>query len=269
MIVLALDTTTRAGSIAVLGEGRAPTEYVGDPSRTHGERLPADLMHALARAGVAPRELTLLAVAAGPGSFTGLRVGIASMQGLAVALDLRIVPVSTLDALARLGAGGHGRVAAWVDAQRGEIFGALYEPDGRTVVRPASSLTPEATLDAWTADLTSGPVPFVGDGAVRYTAAIRARLGDENRSLRIYGSEIVICRLTGDGKRARLHLLNYGGRQVDSVRLRLHGNFDKAEATAYGFGRVDLEEIVNDETATEFSITKMGMYAVVDLSATK
>lgn len=178
MIVLALDTTTRAGSIAVVSAGRAPTEYVGDPSRTHGERLPADLMHALARAGVAPRELTLLAVAAGPGSFTGLRVGIASMQGLAVALDLRIVPVSTLDALARLGAGGHGRVASWVDAQRGEIFGALYEPDGRTVVRPASSLTPEATLDAWTADLTSGPVHFVGDGAVRYTAAIRARLGD-------------------------------------------------------------------------------------------
>jgi hypothetical protein len=100
-----------------------------------------------------------------------------------------------------------------------------------------------------------------------FAQKIRSRLGDENRSLRIYGSEIVICQLTGDGKRARLHLLNYSGRQVDSVRVRLRGNFGKAEATAFGFGRVELEETVNAETATEFSISKMGMYAVVELSA--
>jgi hypothetical protein len=102
-----------------------------------------------------------------------------------------------------------------------------------------------------------------------FAQKIRARLGDENRSLRIYGSEIVICRLVGDGKRARLSLLNYSGRQVDSLRVRLRGNYGKAEATAFGFGRVDLDEVVNDEIATEFSISKMGMYAVIDLSATK
>lgn len=177
MIVLALDTTTRAGSVAVVRDGEVMAEYVGDPTRTHGQRLPADLMRALERAGLTPRDLTLLAVAAGPGSFTGLRVGIAAMQGLAVALDLRIVPVQTLDALARAGASGHAPVGAWMDAQRGEVFAALYGSDGRTMLRGATSLPPGETLDTWRADLPSGPIRFVGDGAVRYATVICERLG--------------------------------------------------------------------------------------------
>ena len=84
-------------------------------------------MRALEAASVSLRDLDLLAVAAGPGSFTGLRVGIAAMQGLAMALDRRIVPVSILDALAHLGADGHQLIATWVDAQRGEVFSALYD----------------------------------------------------------------------------------------------------------------------------------------------
>jgi hypothetical protein len=102
-----------------------------------------------------------------------------------------------------------------------------------------------------------------------FAQKIRARLGDENRSLRIYGTEMVICRLTGDDSRARLHLLNYSGREADGLRVRLRGNFGKGEAKAFGLGRVELEEFVNDETATEFSISKVGIYAVVDIFQTK
>jgi hypothetical protein len=94
---------------------------------------------------------------------------------------------------------------------------------------------------------------------------IRRRLGDENRSLRLYGTETVICRLTGDGSRARLHLLNYSGREVDGLRVRLRGNYARAEANVFGLGRVELVDFVNDETSTEFSISKTGMYAVIDL----
>ena len=85
MLVLALDTTTRAGSVAVVDDDALLSEIVGDPSRTHGERLPRDLMRALEAASVPLESIDLLAVAAGPGSFTGLRVGIAAMQGLAMA----------------------------------------------------------------------------------------------------------------------------------------------------------------------------------------
>jgi len=98
-----------------------------------------------------------------------------------------------------------------------------------------------------------------------FAQKIRQRLGDENRSLRIYGTEMVICRLTGDGARRRLHLLNYSGREANGLRVRLLGNYGRSEANAFGLGRLDLEDFGVDETATEFSISKMGIYAVVDL----
>ncbi|MGH9768017.1 MAG: hypothetical protein ACREAB_11330 [Blastocatellia bacterium] len=102
-----------------------------------------------------------------------------------------------------------------------------------------------------------------------FAQKIRARLGDENRSLRIYGTEIVIARLTGDGGGARLHLLNYSGREAESVRVRLRGNYAKGAANTFGSGRVELEDFVHDENATEFSVSKMGIYAVIDLPAVK
>jgi tRNA threonylcarbamoyladenosine biosynthesis protein TsaB len=179
VLVLSLDTTTRDGSVAVVRAGDILGELVGDGATTHGARLPQDLMRTLAIAGVGLDAIELLAVAAGPGSFTGLRVGIAAMQGLAMARDLRIVPVTTLDALAVAGADGHARVAAWMDGQRGEVFAALYDPVGRGVEIAPSALTPERTLDAWSPALTRGPIRFVGDGAVRYASIVQARLGSD------------------------------------------------------------------------------------------
>ncbi|HKQ76205.1 MAG TPA: hypothetical protein VJ810_21100 [Blastocatellia bacterium] len=98
-----------------------------------------------------------------------------------------------------------------------------------------------------------------------FAQKVRRRLGDDNRSLRIYGTETVICRLTGDGARARLHLLNYSGREVDGLRMRLRGNYSRGEANVFGVGRVELEDFSNDETSTEFTVSKMGIYAVIDL----
>jgi tRNA threonylcarbamoyladenosine biosynthesis protein TsaB len=177
VLVLALDTTTRAGSISVVRDDEVLSEIIGDHRRTHGERLPRDLMRALDEASASLEDVELLAVAAGPGSFTGLRVGIAAMQGLAMALDRRIVPVSILDALAHLGVDGQATIAAWVDAQRGEVFSALYDVTGSRVVIPPASLSPVSTLDAWGG--LKGPVRFIGDGAVRYEDLIRDRLGAE------------------------------------------------------------------------------------------
>jgi tRNA threonylcarbamoyladenosine biosynthesis protein TsaB len=184
VLVLALDTTTRAGSVAVVRGNRVLSELAGDGERTHGERLPLDLMRALALAAVALDDVELLAVAVGPGSFTGLRVGIASMQGLAIAAGLRIVPVSALDALANIGANvsrrsaeGAEAVAVWMDAQRGEVFSALYDASGTQSMIEPTSLSPTRTLDEWAARLPHGPLRFIGDGATRYAAAIHDRLG--------------------------------------------------------------------------------------------
>jgi tRNA threonylcarbamoyladenosine biosynthesis protein TsaB len=180
VLVLALDTTTRAGSIAVVRNGEIVSERVGDGSRTHGERLPLDLMRTLEAAAVDVSDVDLLAVAAGPGSFTGLRVGIAAMQGVAMAMDRRIVPVSTLDALARSAVRISDRrpIGAWMDAQRGEVFASLYEPDGERLIVEASALPPDRTLDSWT-DATAAHVRFIGDGAARYADVIRGTVGHD------------------------------------------------------------------------------------------
>lgn len=186
MLVLSLDTTTRAGSIAVVRDGVTLGQLIGDASSTHGARLPIELIGALDAAARSLNEVDLLAVAAGPGSFTGLRVGIATMQGLAMATGLRIVPVSVLDALAAsLAASRDDRapisspIGTWMDAHRGEVFAALYDASGRHVIIEPTAATPARTLEQWRGRLGDDPVPrFIGDGALRYASVIHASFGN-------------------------------------------------------------------------------------------
>jgi hypothetical protein len=100
-----------------------------------------------------------------------------------------------------------------------------------------------------------------------FAQKIRRQLGDDKRSLRIYGTEVVIGRLTGDGKRARVHLLNYSGREADGLRVRLRGMYGKGEARAFGYDRVPLADFVAAGGATEFTLTRMGIYAMAELTA--
>lgn len=179
--MLALDTSAPGGSAAVIradGERTIVVERAGDDARPHGKRLPRELMAVLREAGAAITDVDRLAVAVGPGSFTGLRVGIATMQGIALTRGLHVAPVSTFEALAWQARGGTDAIAAWIDAHRGEVFATLLAPDARTVLVPASALGPDATLDAWRDALASlTRVRFLGNGAVRYRDLIRARLG--------------------------------------------------------------------------------------------
>ena len=186
MLILALDTTTRSGSAAVVRDGAILREHTGDASLTHGQRLPGELMQLLEAAHVKLADVDLFAVAAGPGSFTGLRVGIATVQGLAMATGRRVVPVSVLDALARaarnaaLTATGGERdcdIATWMDAQRGEVFAAIYDPSSLAPIVEPTSASPAATLEAWGSHAAARRLQFIGDGAFRYRDEITARLG--------------------------------------------------------------------------------------------
>lgn len=98
-----------------------------------------------------------------------------------------------------------------------------------------------------------------------FTLAVRRHLGDERRSLRLYGSEAVIGRLARDASRARLHLLNYGGRPIEGLRVRLLGSWVASEAHVFGEGRVTVEDYAAGNGATEFSLATLGLYAVIDL----
>jgi tRNA threonylcarbamoyladenosine biosynthesis protein TsaB len=170
MLVLALDTTTRAGSCAIARDGVVVYEQAGDETRPQAARLPGELMTLLDHERLALRDVDVFAVAIGPGSFTGLRIGIATMQGLAFAAGRPLIGVSALDALAAIG--GSGRVATWVDAWRGEVYTALYER-GREV-EPPTVERPETILERMTAHPQT---LLIGDGVRAHAEAIVRRLG--------------------------------------------------------------------------------------------
>ena len=188
MLVLALDTTTRGGSVAVARDGRVLDLLVGDPGRPHAERMPADLVRSLERAGASLTEVDVFAVAIGPGSFTGLRIGIAAIQGCAFATGRPVVGVSALEALA-LAVAGDGseapdrRLGVWIDAQRHEVFSALYDVRGaganaalETIEGPAVG-DPAATAGRWQRLLGAVWCPVAGDGAVRYRQSLADAAG--------------------------------------------------------------------------------------------
>src|SRR5215203_87759 len=156
MLILALDTSSAAGSAAVARDGAVIVERSGDSSRKHAERLPRELMDVLEAAGATIRDVDLFAVCTGPGSYTGLRVGIATMQGLALAQHKRVVAVSAFDAFASLRPPSSdlrprpsNLHAVWIDAGRGEVFASLYAADAVEIVAPPTSLSPAATLAGW------------------------------------------------------------------------------------------------------------------------
>ena len=177
MLILALDTTTRGGSVAIARDEHVLYEHVGDASLTHAQRLPGDLVAACRGAGIAIVDVERFAVAAGPGSFTGLRVGIATIQGLAMARGRRVVAVSTLEALAVSAPGEARRIAAWMDAQRGEVFAQVFERTGQSVaaLNEAISAPPALALEIQRAQLDTAE--FHGDGARRYRDRIVASVG--------------------------------------------------------------------------------------------
>ena len=167
MVVLGLDTTTRAGSCAIAREGRVVFERSSDTAE-HASRLPSDLMGLLEEATLTLRDIDIFAVATGPGSFTGLRIGIATMQGLAFAENKPLIGVSSFDALAHRA--GSGRTATWIDAWRGEVYAALYER-GDEVWSPVVAHPSEVL-----ARIGRAPTLFTGDGAATYRDEIEREL---------------------------------------------------------------------------------------------
>ena len=140
----------------------------GDDSRTHGERLPAEIAAALDRAGVARDELDLLAVAAGPGGFTGLRIGLAAVQGLAMTLNKPVAGVSALDALAeQIGSTQATIIVPWMDAQRGDVFATVIDARSKATLEEAVAEGPAAVLDRWRSRLAGQHVVFIGDAVTR------------------------------------------------------------------------------------------------------
>jgi hypothetical protein len=98
-----------------------------------------------------------------------------------------------------------------------------------------------------------------------FATLVRQRLTDEKRYLRIYGSEVVLGKLNGDGQRLRVHLINYGGGKVDGLRVRVLGSYQHGKLAAFGTANPALTDYAQTNGGTEFTIPEMLEYAVVDL----
>ena len=183
MIVLGIDTATTATVAGVLDGSGTVTEVRDDPEPgvrpAHANRLLGGAEEALERAGLGWDEVERIAVGVGPGSFTGLRIGIATARALAQARGLPLVGVSSLEALA-LGAGDAELVLAVLDARRGEAFAAAYgptldqrsDPWSRVALLAPAALSPAALAEQVAA--LQGTALAVGDGAVRFRGPLEA-----------------------------------------------------------------------------------------------
>jgi len=172
-LLLAIDTASPTGSVALLAGERLVGEILLHLKTTHSERLLGVVDQLLEAAGVALADLGALAVIKGPGSFTGLRVGMATAKGLSLALGIPLVGISTLRTLAANLPWSEHRVCALLDARKNEVYAGLFrnvagrmEPCGEERV-----MAPERLLQE-----LEGNVLFVGDGAERYRSLIVRQL---------------------------------------------------------------------------------------------
>lgn len=165
MKILATDTSTDILTVAVCDEEAVLAEIAVHAPRTHSERLLVTAHNLLAEAGLSLADLDALAVGVGPGSFTGLRIGISAWKGLALGAGLPLVGVPTLDALARLHDQAERPVCPVLDARMGEVFYGIHDPGAQGMTRRVGpAVGPVSELIT----RIEGPVLLAGDGAVRY-----------------------------------------------------------------------------------------------------
>lgn len=177
MNLLALDTATEACSVALELDGRVHARHLEEP-RAHGDRLLGLIEEVLDEAGLARDELDAVAFGRGPGGFTSLRIGIGVVQGLAYALGLPVIPVSTLATLAQGARREHGaqRVLAAIDARMGEIYCGTFELDADGLMRPAGT---ERVLPPDRVEAPRGPGWHgCGTGWRTYRQLLTERCGD-------------------------------------------------------------------------------------------
>jgi tRNA threonylcarbamoyladenosine biosynthesis protein TsaB len=179
-LFLCLDTSTPTARVAVL-DGHGAVAFVSEATADrHSSHVLSLCAAALGAVDLRPAGLAGIACGGGPGSFTGLRVGLAAAKGLALPTEVPLFVVSSLEALAVDILAGHHDVRAvpCLDAGKGEVYAAPYAADGERLVReisPSVRLTPVALL-AWLDGLPSfgGPSILSGNGAVRYREALAA-----------------------------------------------------------------------------------------------
>jgi len=175
MKILAVDTATKSCSVAIVDKESLLTEMTVVNEQTHTKHLLDMIRLIVKHSGLNLSDLDGFAVTRGPGSFTGLRIGIGSVKGLAAAQGKPIAGVSSLDALARQVSFSPYLICALIDARRDEVYSSRYRFKDEKLKKEGKeqAVSPGDALDE-----INEPCIFVGSGAVLYRKAIKDKLGE-------------------------------------------------------------------------------------------
>ncbi|MDT8318705.1 MAG: tRNA (adenosine(37)-N6)-threonylcarbamoyltransferase complex dimerization subunit type 1 TsaB [bacterium] len=175
MKILAIDTSTDTGSIAITDDEDILVESVLNVGRTHSETLIPSFKEMLEKTQLDIKDLDLLALTLGPGSFTGVRIGASTVKGFALALDKPVAGVSTLEALACNFPFSSLPIMPLFDARRGEIYSAMFRWEEGIIKRLGEDRA--ASLEDAISKIETKTI-FAGEGLVKYGQMIKDRLGD-------------------------------------------------------------------------------------------
>lgn len=164
MRILALDSSGKTAGVCIAENGNIVSSHMVNQGLTHSQTLLALVQRALEEGGFTPAMIDCYGVTAGPGSFTGLRIGLALVKGLALPGGTPVAPVSTLRAIA-LGCGLPGTVVPALDARRGEVYWAAFECADGGCTQTLPDCAGPATEIEDKLNLAVNPLNFVGDGA--------------------------------------------------------------------------------------------------------
>ena len=181
MLLLSVDTTTPSGSLALLRNTVLLSEVNCDSSLTYSERLLPAIHSILETQGLESRDIDAFALAVGPGSFTGIRIGVSTIKAMSFSSGKLIAPVSTLDAYAlKLQKQGRRLVCPFLDAKKGEVYSALYESQGGQIKEIISqgAYSPDSILSRLPSNRVIG---FIGNGVGAYQKQIVNYLKDKAR----------------------------------------------------------------------------------------
>jgi tRNA threonylcarbamoyladenosine biosynthesis protein TsaB len=172
--IVGVDTATWSASVGLIIDGTVVAEQSLVTTGNHAASLLPLIDDVLRRAACSVDRIDALAVSNGPGSFTGLRIGVSVAKGFACATGARLIPVPTLEALARTVVHYEGTICAVLDARKGELYAAVFASSGAAVTRRTADalVTPESLLET-----LPTPCVVLGDAVERYGEFFKSRLG--------------------------------------------------------------------------------------------
>lgn len=247
MKILGIDTATPTASVALVDEGRLVLEVThpngdqkvaakaGAARSNHAEIILPLVDQVLKSTGLEMRELCALAVSIGPGSFTGLRIGLSTVKGLAYGWGVSVVGVSTLNAAAARVTDWEGLVCPFLDARKKEVYAAIFRKHAEGLERLTDDLvsTPQAVLRHIVSLEASGLCLLIGDGIDGYRESIRGFLGDRATLTLGEGYPSIACAV------ARLASDRLRKSEMDPIGPLVPLYLRPSEAEVKGWGRED------------------------------